>query len=1225
MDVRMMFDNKPTGQGGRTVKEGRESMRKTYKSERKIKNTEGSAGRRIRNGLILTLVTTILLGMFVALKPAIANAASVQQYSGGSMKLYIDRDCFDDSIDGIYCPGDYNFHYLAQKYSWRGQTGTVPGWSWLLLRTGGTDYEVIVQNPNGVNPFNVLKMEVGSENLDKGSSNPSTGTVSIAFSTLGASDQKKYTNYDGANCFKFHAAGREKQELNSNWDLRVTRTNARLVFDALTSDQLVWGGLDAYTQGNGYLKSDSTASVKKFVVDKGKTFALPTLKRDGYNVTAWYAVSPYVSKKVKITEKTVKLAGSYVGAPGNRVTCDSSVDYYPLYDPIPNTATITLTNDDEPWNSAIVELYQGGDCIYTLNHTTGGVYKNNRVQNGTYDVYVGGRDTGRDMTFHAIDTSTEEKLSIPFFTAKLTVKLDDVMSSKPGEVTLRKDGVKYFTIKTDPYNDGYYSMPLLREEVYDVFVNGEDTGVDVSNTQREHILEFYTVTVNVTDEVPWTNAEIDLRDPDGKIKGKLERGTITGNTVTYERIIKKDGDITYNVYADGHDTHAQVKAENGHKTSDITFYTATIKVTCSDKTKKLGMTLANNMASYSMITPEGDANTKTYICPHLLKTMNGSSEVQYKLEVNGAFINENEPCIINSGKKTDSLTLYVVTYKKYDGDKFGTVIATPHDMHYVFKNGYDAASSEPYISGFAFIGWGTGTQTSKDEKTFTAFDYPKTRITKDITLYPHYMTPTVEIMGYVRDDGNGNLSTTGTSFRLANLSISGFELGNQSIKYVLFNTTNVKSVNVKGTSSDIKWDANTSTLTFENSTSMAAAQEFVRKNVIFTQENGKESKVQVTVMDKNGSASTTTDTYSPSFGEFSGVTGWTDLSTKSTGDTLSSGYYYLLNSKSFNNNNSGGNGLKIASGAQVTIYIKPGVTLTCTGGPGSGQGIGGGAGIYLPENTNLYFMGGGTVEATGGKGGWGSSGEGGGNGESSGDDTAKPGGGGNGGDGGAGGGAGIGTNGGKGGTGAGSGGSGPSCDKDKGVNGNGGSQGSSGNKAANGGTVYSDGKTTVTATGGAAGDAGGGGGAGSGKNWDKGDVDRPIGGGAGGGGGGGGYAGNAIGAGGTGGSQGGGGGSAGYVWGGYYVGGGGGGGGAGGNTGGGGTAGPAWDIGGHGDRKATLNRAPENGSGTTGGVGADATIKPDSGSSTTQHAGNGGNGGGYAGNGNTLTSCRKFH
>lgn len=86
----------------------------------------------------------------------VADAGSVQQYSGGSMKLYIDRDCFDDSIDGIYCPGDYNFHYLAQTGGWRGQVSSGVTWSWLLLRDGGTDYEVIEQNPEGVNPFNVL-------------------------------------------------------------------------------------------------------------------------------------------------------------------------------------------------------------------------------------------------------------------------------------------------------------------------------------------------------------------------------------------------------------------------------------------------------------------------------------------------------------------------------------------------------------------------------------------------------------------------------------------------------------------------------------------------------------------------------------------------------------------------------------------------------------------------------------------------------------------------------------------------------------------------------------------------------------------------------------------------------------------------------------------------------------------------------------------------------------
>lgn len=1208
-----MFDNKPTGQGGRTVKEGRESMRKTYKSERKIKNTEGSAGRRIRNGLILALVTTILLGMFVALKPAIANAAGVTTYSAGSIKLYIDKDCLDDSIDGIYCPGDYNFHYLAQKYSWRGQIGTTPGWSWLLLRDGGTDYEVIVDSKEQKDPFSVLRLEAGSDNGDKNSI--STGTVSITFDTLGASDQKKYQNYDGYKCLKFHAAGREKQQMTSNWDLRVTRTNARLVFDTLTKDPVEWSGTEPYTTGGSYMKPDSTANIKKFVVNKGKTFKLPGGTRDGYILNSWYAVDPYVSKKVTVTEKNVKYAGKFAGKPGDTIAVDGSMDYYALFDPIPNTATITLINDDKPWTDTTVELYQGGECIYTLDHTSNGIYKNNRVQNGTYDVYVRGKDTGKDMTFHAVDTSTEETLTIPFFTVKLTVKLDDVMSSKPGEVTLRKDKRTAYTIPTEAYNDGYYTMPLPKEQSYDVFVNGEDTGVDVMYGSGEHTLLFYTVKVNVTDEAPWTNAEIELRDPNGRLKGKLERGDIAGNTVTYEKIIKKDGDITYNVYADGHNTHAQVKADASSRTANVTFYTARIDVTCSDKTKKVGMTLKNNLASYTMNTASGNINTKSYTCPHLLKTMNGASETMYNLEVNGAFI--GDPCTILSSDKTKALTLYVVTYKQYDNGKIGTVSGTDHDKHYVFKNGYDSASSEPYISGFSFIGWGKTKQTSKDDKTFTAFDYTGTKITADTVLYPHYLTPTVEIMGYVRDNGNGTMTNNGTSFRLANLSISGFELGNKSIKFVLFNTTNVKSVNVKNTSNTIKWNENTATLTFVNSTSMAEAQEFVRKNVIFTQETGKSSTVQVTVMDKNGSATATTDNYTPSLADLSS---WTDLSTKSTGATLGTGYYYLTSNKSFNNNEWGGNGLKIADNAQVTIYISPGVTLTCTGGPGSDSGTGGGAGIYLPEGAKLYFMGGGTVSSTGGQGARGGDGSKGSDGDrNKDDDDVYPGDGGAGGYGGAGAGAGIGTNGGLGGievNNSGKGGDVGHCDKDEGMAGVGGNDGSSGNPAYKGGDVYSDGVTNILAYGGAAGAGGSGGACGTEHCWDWDSLNRPSAGGAGGGGGGGGYAGNPIGAGGTGGSQGGGGGSAGYVWAGYYCGGGGGGGGLGGNTGEGGHAGACSDAGNTDGKTHSRSKESADGSGQWGGTGAKCYIKSDNGKNNHEHeAGKGGNGGGYGGNG----------
>ena len=58
----------------------------------------------------------------------------------------------------------------------------------------------------------------------------------------------------------------------------------------------------------------------------------------------------------------------------------------------------------------------------------------------------------------------------------------------------------------------------------------------------------------------------------------------------------------------------------------------------------------------------------------------------------------------------------------------------------------------------------------------------------------------------------------------------------------------------------------------------------------------------------------------------------TDLATLSNGATLSSGVYYLSESKTFGNASTMNNGLKIESGATVYIYIPNGITLTAIGG-----------------------------------------------------------------------------------------------------------------------------------------------------------------------------------------------------------------------------------------------------------------------------------------------------
>jgi hypothetical protein len=93
-----------------------------------------------------------------------------------------------------------------------------------------------------------------------------------------------------------------------------------------------------------------------------------------------------------------------------------------------------------------------------------------------------------------------------------------------------------------------------------------------------------------------------------------------------------------------------------------------------------------------------------------------------------------------------------------------------------------------------------------------------------------------------------------------------------------------------------------------------------------------------------------------------------DTTKFSNGATLSSGVYYLSQSRTFTATGTGGNGLKIQNNAVVYIYIPNGITLTANGGNGSYE-TAGGAGILLPSNATLVLLGEGSVDANGGNAG----------------------------------------------------------------------------------------------------------------------------------------------------------------------------------------------------------------------------------------------------------------
>ena len=118
-----------------------------------------------------------------------------------------------------------------------------------------------------------------------------------------------------------------------------------------------------------------------------------------------------------------------------------------------------------------------------------------------------------------------------------------------------------------------------------------------------------------------------------------------------------------------------------------------------------------------------------------------------------------------------------------------------------------------------------------------------------------------------------------------------------------------------------------------------------------------------------------------------------ELTTSIASNPLTNGVIYKLSSDLPFTGGTGQNGLTVAAGHKVVIWVPKGVTLTASGGGGysgaaggkgggneegskaggigGAAGAGAGAGICLPSNSSLFIIGGGTIDARGGKNGGG--------------------------------------------------------------------------------------------------------------------------------------------------------------------------------------------------------------------------------------------------------------
>lgn len=869
--------------------------------------------------------------------------------------------------------------------------------------------------------------------------------------------------------------------------------------------------------GNDIIEDDE----KQIIDDDTVIYAPDAPSKDGYVFLGW---------------NTARNGSGRTYQPGDVISVEEDMTLYALWRPIENTTQIYLTLDGSAWAGQTVQLYSGGSAKYTLTEKAGasGTYVNDKVINGTYDIYVNGRKSDKSLTLAAIKTSLTVKETVVYNALHITTRLDDENSAKPGTVTLRKGSTVVYTPVM--VEEGVYSENILASESsYDIFVDGNDTDADISPSDPVESIDFYTVTVKITDDEPWLDANVTLRDSMGNLRAVLAAGEISDNTVTYTKIMQKKPMDILSVYVDGQYSHKTLQSMPNQCLTELAYYTATANILGDIPLPRITMT--NGTESYTFTQIETGDTGKVYVAEHvLIHNGNDGGEISYSVTVENTI--DAQEIIVNSENKEVTLTYWTVEFYNCatETDPFLIRIVYVRDDSIMPKY-----TGNVKTNGYTFAFWSETPWPGETENGEFDFSSP---ITRNIKLYANYSTPTVTIGDIVKTDENGNISGSGLYYRMANLTISGFDPGEDAIKYIFLTTVNTTSIKILDTSnmklengsSEVMVDGSAVTLTpssdkvaitFTKAISMAKAQDFLRNQIVVQPALGMEHQMEVEVDDKSGeyvaaNAVTATKT-TASATELTGYTGVY---------SLSGGIYYLTKDATYNGYHAGRNGLSIASGTTVYIYIPQGVTLTAYGGAGSGK-TGGGAGIYVPSNSTLVILGEGKVIATGGNAGSGTDGTGGGNAYASGSSGYYYGGsGGAGGAGGGGAGAGIGGNGGTGGAGASSRSSnGTLYSGNNNYCGNDGYTGSPGGSGSTCGTVYILGSIEITAKGGGNGSSGGSGGNAGSNDWSTvkwdGKDNHTAGGGGGGGGGGAGYTAAAIGGGGAAGGGGGSGGSGG--------------------------------------------------------------------------------------------------
>lgn len=491
------------------------------------------------------------------------------------------------------------------------------------------------------------------------------------------------------------------------------------------------------------------------------------------------------------------------------ITAKTDTTYYAHWKPATSTVTVSVKKDGGAMPAGtVVELRQNDATAYTLTQS-GTSWTADGVLNGTYQVFVDGKDVERSVTVNAAALGiTFSADAVNYYTVTANVTLDGKAWS--GQTVSLSDG-------TPLTGSGPYTA-VLREKSsgnsYTVRVRGENKGtVTVTASGTKSVTDAYhTIQVTVNDTTAWTDASVILRR-NGVDVHKL---TYNSQAKKYEIILPATDTAAYNVFVDGKDVGRTVGT--GSKTAEVTFYTASVKITGGFS--NMPVAIINGTDSY-ILTGGNTTGTTAYTCRHVFNRDNTG----YAITVGGTIGTVSDKV---KNATAVNLTYRTVTFKNASG---GT-----HITQYVLSGKQAQNVSAPIKEGSVFIGWATTSGAANANFSFN------TAVTANKTLYPVYEAAGIKLGEHIQ---TGN--TSAYSYQMPNLTIRGYS----SVSSVVLTVTNCSDVTVgsgitKNTALDTEGNG-TVILTFSSGTTGTTAQSKLRSMTVKVKDATKNHTIQATV------------------------------------------------------------------------------------------------------------------------------------------------------------------------------------------------------------------------------------------------------------------------------------------------------------------------------------------------------------------------------------------